>query len=232
MPPALHVQPAPAESCAQRASAQSPSSALSHALPAAPSVQTLRKPLLEYASTQCPELHCELAAQGSPSAPLVQKLPDGLLAQLPLLQLESSLHGSPTAPEEHLPVELWMTQVRPLAHWSEAAQVLPAWPSLHVPVDAPVYDFAHKPLWQSLAVRQLEPSEPSPHTPRLSAVAPTQMLLLQSFETVQADAALPSLQRPTKEEAGSTHERPALQSALALQLEPAAPSWHFLVPSS
>src|SRR6188508_505525 len=37
-PPALHVQPAPAESCAQRASAQSASSALSQDAPTSPVV--------------------------------------------------------------------------------------------------------------------------------------------------------------------------------------------------
>src|SRR6478609_9399848 len=69
--PALQVQPAPAESCAQRPPAQSSSSRLSHGLPTAPFVQMLRKSPLKV-STQCPSLHWSFSAQGCPRGPSVQ----------------------------------------------------------------------------------------------------------------------------------------------------------------
>src|SRR5688572_19836281 len=69
--PALQVDPAPAESLAQRSSAQSASSSVSHWVPTEPSVQTLSKSSEENVRTQCPSTHWSFSAQGAPTVPSV-----------------------------------------------------------------------------------------------------------------------------------------------------------------
>jgi hypothetical protein len=87
--------------------------------------------------TQCPALHCELSAQGCPTAPSVQKLLNASPAHTPLLQGASAPQGSPIAPDVHLPEELAPAQERPVAHCSSAEQVLPLLPLVQMPAVEP-----------------------------------------------------------------------------------------------
>jgi hypothetical protein len=72
---------------------------------------------------------------------------------------------------------------------------------------------------------QVEPSEPSLHTPSAPESDPerTQVPLSQSAAAEQTDPASPSLQVPANDVAGRMHSRPASQSLGTLHEVPFSP---------
>src|SRR5690606_14611818 len=117
------------------------------------------------------------SAQGWPTSPSVQRPSQVPVAHELLVQWAFSMHGSPTAPEEHFPPLDKATQASSSWHSSPEVHALPALPSVHVPSLAPEYDFPQNPLLHSLPSAHGEPRAPSAQRPRLSEVAPTQTSL-------------------------------------------------------
>ena len=128
------------------------------------------------------------------------------------------------APELQAPPEFFLTQLKPLSHWSAAEQGLAAPPLEHVPWIEPAVPLPQKPLWHCCFVRQLAPSEPSLHWPTAPASELTmQIALSQSDLSKQAERLLPSLQVPTNEVGGRMQSRPSPQCAATLHEAPLTP---------